>query len=252
MIDMHIHILPEVDDGSRSLEMSLEMASVAASTGVHSMIATPHCYRGLYENYASDRLQHIWDRLHSALHRHGIPIHLYQGMEIMACDDLPELLESGKVWTLNGTRYFLLEFEFDENPEYCSKIIRSCIKAGYIPVIAHPARYYFVQNDPQIVFEWYTLGCAIQLNKESILGLNGRKAEEISNSLMRHGLVSCVASDAHRTYWRNTDMSRLHEFLFDNYGEEYTYMVLEENPDRILRGRKLVGYEPIGYDRSYE
>ncbi|MCR5229223.1 MAG: capsular biosynthesis protein, partial [Solobacterium sp.] len=84
MIDMHIHILPEVDDGSRSLEMSLEMASVAASTGVHSMIATPHCYRGLYENYASDRLQHIWDRLHSALHRHGIPIHLYQGMEIMA------------------------------------------------------------------------------------------------------------------------------------------------------------------------
>ncbi len=252
MIDMHIHILPGVDDGSRNLEMSLEMASIAAETGVHSIITTPHCYRGRYENYATKQLQQVWDRLHSAIRKNGIPIHLYQGMEIMACDDLPELLKNGSVWTLNGTRYFLMEFEFDEDPRYCRKIISSCIKAGYFPVIAHPARYYFVQNDPQIVFEWYTLGCAIQLNKESLLGLNGRKAEEISNSLMRHGLVSCVASDAHRTYWRNTDMSQLHEFLLENYGEEYTYMVLEENPDRILRGKKLVGYEPINYNGRYE
>ena len=250
MIDIHIHILPGVDDGSTDLEMSLEMASVAASTGVHSIITTPHCYKGRYENFASRQLQERWDRLHRAIKETGIPIRLYQGMEIMADDQLGDWLRQGKVWTLNGTRYFLVEFQFGEDPAYCTEILKKCIAAGYHPVVAHPARYYFVQNDPSIVYEWYRMGCAIQINKESLLGEEGKRAEETSNSLMRHGLVSCVASDAHRTYWRNTDMGRLEEFLMDTYGKEYTYMVLEENPGRILRGKSLVGYRAIPYEEG--
>lgn len=252
MIDIHTHILPGIDDGSENMEMSLKLVQTALESGVTSIITTPHCYRGVYENYAGKDLQNRWDTLHSAVRRAGLPIHLYQGMEIMACEDLPELLETGKVWTLNASRYFLVEFQFDEDPSYCHKIIRSCIDAGYQPVIAHPARYYFVQDDPSIVYDWYRMGCAIQLNKDSILGDNGPRARQTAYSLLRHCVVSCVASDAHRTYWRNTDMSRLEQALLDDFGEEYTYMLVEDNPDRILRGRRLVGYDPVPYQEREE
>ena len=247
MIDIHTHVLPGVDDGSESMEMSLKLVETALASGTHSIIATPHCYRGVFDNYAGEELQDRWDALHHAVRRAGLPVHLYQGMEVMACDDLPELLKSGRVWTLNSSRYFLLEFEFGEDPAWCRKIIMACIAAGYIPVIAHPARYYFVQDDPGIVYDWYRLGCGIQLNKGTLLGESGRKARETALSLLRHCVVSCVTSDAHRTYWRSTDMRRCEEYLGQNFGEDYTYMLLEDNPDRILRGRKLVGYKPLPY-----
>ena len=250
MIDIHTHILPRVDDGSESTAMSLKLIEEALESGVHSMIATPHFFQGVYENYAGEDLQKRWDRLHNAVHRANLPIHLYQGMEIMACDDLPELLKKGKVWTLNSSDYFLLEFAFDEDPAYCKTIIRSCMEAGYRPVIAHPARYYFVQDDPGIVYDWYRSGCCIQLNKGTLLGDNGIRARNTGLSLLRHCVVSCVASDAHRTYWRNADMSQVEELLLDQFGEEYTYMLLEENPDRILRNRELVGYKPVPYDKN--
>ncbi|MBQ6591493.1 MAG: hypothetical protein IJJ24_11160 [Solobacterium sp.] len=250
MIDIHTHVLPGIDDGSESMEMSLALIASALEGGTEAIIATPHCYRGVFDNYAGEELQKRWDALHRAVRRAGIPMHLYQGMEIMACDDLPELLKTGKVWTLNGTKYFLMEFEFNDDPKYGSGLIQRCIDAGYTPVIAHPARYYFVQDDPSIVYDWYRKGCAIQLNKGSLLGDNGRRSQQTAMSLLRHCVVSCVASDAHRTYWRNSDLGQVEEFLLDNFGEEYTYMLLEDNPDRILRGRRLVGYRPVPYDRQ--
>ncbi len=247
MIDIHCHILPHVDDGSRNTEMSLNMIATAYDSGVRSMIATPHCFPGLYDNYAEASLQQAWDRLYHAVHAAGIPMHLYQGMEIMAFDELPVLLQEGRVWTLNGTPYFLVEFNFNEDPDYCRRILSSCIAAGYQPVIAHPARYFFVQDDPSVVYEWYSMGCGIQLNKDSLLMRHGRMAYEIGNSLLRHRLVSCVASDAHEDRARTTDLDEVREYLINEYDEEYAYMLLEENPSRILRGQKLVGYTPISY-----
>ncbi|MBR2842484.1 MAG: hypothetical protein IKF06_04320 [Lachnospiraceae bacterium] len=247
MIDIHCHIIPKVDDGSRSTEMSLDMISAAYDSGVRSMITTPHCYSGMYENYAGEKLQKAWDDLHRSVREAGIPMHLYQGMEIMAREDLPLLLQEGKVWTLNGTRYFLVEFAFNEDPLWCKKILSLCIEAGYKPIVAHPARYYFIQDDPSSVYEWYNMGCGIQANKDSLLRRNGHRAYEVANSLLRHHLVSCVASDAHRNNVRTTDLDEVREFLIKEYGEEYAYMLLEENPGRILEGKALVGYTPYPY-----
>lgn len=247
MIDIHCHILPNVDDGSLNIEMSLDMIAAAYDSGVRSMIATPHCCPGLFDNYAGNDLQQAWDELYHAVHAAGIPIHLYQGMEIMAFDDLPVFLQKGGVWTMNGTPYFLIEFSFNEDPTFCRKILSSCIDVGYLPIIAHPARYFFVQDDPSHVYEWYAMGCGIQLNKDSLLKRHGHKAYEISNSLLRHHLVSCVASDAHSSNIRTTDLDEVREFLLNEYSEEYAYMLLEENPFRILEGKKLVGYTPRPY-----
>ena len=250
MIDIHTHILPGVDDGSKSIEMSLEMARQAVQTGVDTIICTPHCMPGIYNNYASESLEETFQMLRQVFREAGLPVHLRKGMEVMAVRNIGELIEQKKVWTLNGSDYLLTEFSFDEDPAYCDEALQEISDKGYTPVIAHPARYYFVQEDPQIVYNWYQKGYGIQLNKGSLLGSFGRREKATADRLMRHGLVTCVASDAHRSNTRTTRMEELQEYLEERYGAEYMYMLTEENPQRILDNRCLVGYEPIPFDED--
>ena len=247
MIDIHTHILFGVDDGSKNLEMSLKMARIAYESGVDTIIATPHCMPGIYNNYASEKLEHRFQILKEALADYGIPIHLRKGMEVLATDRTEKLLDEKKLWTLNGSNYLLVEFSFDEDPMYCNKVLEKIRKKGFLPVIAHPCRYYFVQSDPQIVYDWYLKGYGIQINKGSLLGSFGKKEHDCANRLLRHGLVSCVASDTHRPDTRTPEMGEVRRYLFERYGKEYSYMLLEENPSRILRNKALVGYKPISF-----
>lgn len=246
MIDIHTHILPGIDDGSESLEMSLEMLSIAAESGVHTLVATPHCnIPDEYENYADEALLTLWDQLENSVAKAQVPINLCRGMEIFATEDLPDLLTQKRVWTLNDTKYFLVEFSFGEDPGFCWRILRECRDCGFLPIIAHPERYFFLQDDPAIAYELCVEGYGLQVNKGSLLGRFGRRPKYTADLILDHGLCACVASDAHRPYERSTDMSELRMYLEEEYGEAYMRLLLEENPARILSGRELLGYEPI-------
>lgn len=248
MIDIHSHILPGVDDGSDSFEKTMAMLNMAYESGVSTIVATPHCMPGMYNNIASDKLQEKWIRFHDRIYKYGVPVHIRRGMEVMLTDETLKLIRKKMVWSLNGSRYLLVEFAFDENPEFCEEALKKVQEYGYIPVVAHPSRYYFVQAWPQIVYDWYTSGCAIQVNKGSLLGSFGRREYNTAHSLLRHGLVTCVASDAHGTGARTTRMDELADMLEEQYGRDYAYMLTRENPERILNNDTLVGYEPIPYE----
>ena len=248
MIDIHTHVLPGVDDGSQSMEESLELLALAADSGVKTLVATPHCnIPDEFDNYASPELEELFVRLDKEREKAGIPLRLCRGMEIFATPELPELLQNGRVWTLNGTRYFLMEFAFHEDPDFCDNVLRRCRELEYLPIIAHPERYYFVQDDPGIAYEWCRLGYGLQLNKGSILGRFGEQPWRTADLLLQHGLAACVASDAHSPYQRSTHMGELCEYLTDELGESYMRLLLEENPARILSGKELLGYEPIPF-----
>ena len=248
MIDIHSHVLPGVDDGSESMEMSLDMLAMAADSGVRTLVATPHCnIPWEFDNYRSPELEELFLSLQREAEREEIPIRLIRGMEVYATPELPELLREQRVWTLNGGRYFLTEFSFREDPDFCSDVLHRCRALGYRPVIAHPERYYFLQDDPQLAYEWCTAGYALQLNKGSILGRFGPEVRETAELLLRHGLAACVASDAHRPYERTTHMTETRNALSRDFGEDYARLLLEENPARILDGRELLGYEPIPF-----
>ena len=246
MIDIHTHVLPGVDDGSQSMEMSLEMLALAADSGVEALVTTPHCnIPDEYENYASEQMLSLWERLDRARKAEGIPVKLYRGMEIFATAELPELLLSRRVWTLNDTSYFLTEFAFDEDPLFCYDVLARCKKLGFHPVIAHPERYYFIQDDPQIAYDFCTDGCALQINKGSVLGRFGPDAMDTAHLLLQHGLCACLASDAHSPQQRSTFMTEILDVVSEEFGSSYAQLLLHENPARILSGRKLLGYEPI-------
>lgn len=248
MIDIHTHVLPGVDDGSQSMDESLELLALAADTGVDTLIATPHCnIPDEFENYASLEMEQLFHQLDEERESAGIPVRLLRGMEVFATPELPELLEEGKIWTLNGTRYFLMEFAFQEDPDFCREILRRCERQGFWPVIAHPERYDFIQEDPQLAFEWCIAGYGLQINKGSLLGRFGQRARRMSELLLGHGLAACVASDAHSPAQRSTYMAEIEGYLSEEYGVDYCRLLLYENPARIIQGKELLGYEPIPF-----
>ena len=139
MIDLHTHILPGVDDGAPDLETSVLMAAVAAESGVTHLVATPHSnQRGAFENYASPALQVRFDCLRAAVREAGIPLELSLGMEIFGTGDVPKLLREGRLLTINGGRYLLIEFGFHEDPLRIERLLDELLAAGYWPVVAHP------------------------------------------------------------------------------------------------------------------
>ena len=235
MIDMHIHILPGLDDGAGCMEEALLMAELALDSGVDAMAVTPHSHQiGRYENYYDRNLKAAFQKFREALRERKLPLKIYPGMEIFAHRDIRERILSGQVIGLNHSDYYLIEFAFGDYPEYIERILREMRLIGKIPVIAHPERYICVQREPGLAKYWMDMGCLTQVNKGSPLGWFGPGAERAALYLLNHRLVSLVASDAHGSTYRTPDMEEIRDFLELNYGMDTAQELLEGQAERIL------------------
>lgn len=241
MIDLHMHILPGLDDGAEDPYDSVEMAQMAISSGTDIIVATPHCNnpRG-YVNFFSERYVEVFEETKALFQKERLPIRLLPGMEAFATWDLPELLVNGKVMTLNQSRYLLMEFDFGEDPDFAYAVLDRVEAVGAKPVIAHVERYDFIQDHPQIIYEWREKGYIIQVNKGSFDGRFGRRARHCAYSLMDHGLVNVIASDAHSAVSRTPYMKDTYRMLRDEYPEKYLQVLFEENPRRICMDRPIL------------
>lgn len=241
MIDIHAHVLPGVDDGSRDIYETIEMLTMAAEAGVTDMIATPHCnMQGTFDNYYNQQYIETFREVEKAIHNLRLPIHLYPGAEVFVTEDLPELIKKGKILTLNGGDYMLLEFDFYDNVEFANEMLDKVCKMGIRPVIAHPERYFFVQQRPRTVYEWYEKGYVLQCNKGSFTGRFGKHCAKMANELLDRKLVSVIASDAHRSYHRTPVMTDAYEELAGVIDANYLELLFEENPRRILRDEPVI------------
>ncbi|HIZ43525.1 MAG TPA: hypothetical protein H9672_02240 [Firmicutes bacterium] len=243
MVDLHVHILPGLDDGSQSMEESLELAELALEGGVSLLAATPHSNQeGRFENFFSGELKAEYEAFCRALAEERLPLGVVLGMEIFATEDMRDKIKSGQLTGLNGSRYYLVEFAFDAEPDWIGERLEDVLELGRIPLIAHPERYFCVQEYPALVYEWLRLGCCTQLNKGSLLGRFGRHAARSAAQLLEYDLVTCVASDAHSPYMRTTYMGDVRDYLEERLGEERALRLLERNPERILYGRTVPGH----------
>lgn len=239
MIDIHTHILPGVDDGARDMEDALMMAELAVESGVHTIIATPHCnIPGCVENYWGSELQNVYRNLQHEIERREIPLTLLMGMEIFATVSLPDRIRGNSFISLNHSGRYLIEFDFDMHPELMTDILGQVLEEGAFPIIAHPERYRAVQQYPELVTDWMDMGCQIQINKGSIFGKFGRAAYYAAEMLLDNDCVTYVASDAHSPYRRTTYMKDLEEYLQKEYSPKLAERVLRENPERYLLSGK--------------
>ena len=243
MIDLHSHILPGQDDGAQSLEASLAMARMAVDSGVTAMAATPHC--------AGDRTVEIhaaWQLLKEALEENEIPMKLCLGMEIFGTPETARMLRENRLLTLNDSKYPLIEFSFHSDGMEETRILRSVCKAGYRPVVAHPERYSYVQQDPRLLHQWVRMGCLIQVNRGSLLGRFGRRAQSLAFALVDRGFATVVASDAHSPRIRTPWMADVEQLLSKEISPLCARMLLRDNPRKILKNEEIHSAEPEWFE----
>ena len=234
MVDIHAHIIPDVDDGSPDLTDSMLMVDLALESGVDTVFATPHSH--VYWEGPEKHLEHIKNNfmlLRRTIREKKRPLKLMPGMEIFCTDDLKELLEENWVFPLGNTDRYLIEFPFGESAAVCRSHIETVLDYGK-PIIAHPERYECIQKLDGEAQRWISMGCQLQINKGSVFGRFGRHAAKAAMYMLKEDLVTYVASDAHSPYRRTTHMGDIREFLEEEYSEGYALRLLEDNPKQYL------------------
>lgn len=246
MIDLHCHILPALDDGSPDARTSLLMAEMAADSGTGQIVCTPHCNAddpGLAAR--ARRIRRAAGLMNEILAQQRVELRLFPGMEVLCTPGLDRALQSGQLLTLADSRYLLIEFDFDASAGYMADCLQAVQDHGLVPVLAHPERYFTIQEDPGPIADWFDGGCVIQVNKGSVLGRFGPGPERTVRWILDRGLAHLVASDAHGTRSRTTVLSEVRSVLARTWSPAYAEVLLLRNPRRIVMNRELLAPDEI-------
>ncbi len=198
MIDLHCHLLPGIDDGAPTLETSLAMARIAVADGITKIYCTPHIYPGLYENTGPD-IKHRVSMLQLILRDKGIALELSFGADVHLVPEVPAGLADGRIPTLGGTRYLLLEPSHHVCPPRFKESVFALIAAGYVPVITHPERLTWVEDHFADFTSLARSGAWLQVTGGALVGRFGKRVERIAERFVGEGWTAVLASDAHTT-----------------------------------------------------
>ena len=233
MIDLHSHILPGIDDGSKSLEMSLAMARIAVDDGITLMACTPHIYPGMYMNNSAG-IAAARDALQQSLDEHGIPLQLTTGADVHLVPGLLEGLRAGVVPTLHGTRYLLLEPSHHVAPPRFAESVFQLVAAGYVPVITHPERLTWIEDNYQVFVEMTRQGAWMQVTAGALTGLFGPRAKYWGERFIGDGLTHILATDAHSSGRRVPVMSEGRRIAERLLGSEEAALLVEGRQVALL------------------
>lgn len=192
MIDMHTHVLPGVDDGAKDEKMSSEMLARAKDAGVSAIVCTPHVYRP--QDHEHNRL--VVPAAREIAHAQGI--RLFGGCEFNYRALIKTGIDQLDAFCMAGTKCLLLEFSNDHLVPGWEPLLSDLVEAGYLPIIAHPERYSYVQRDIGVAEEMLELGCELQLDAGGLLAGMFSAERKIARKMLSQGMVSYIASDAHR------------------------------------------------------
>lgn len=194
-IDIHSHLLPGIDDGAKTFEDTLSLTKALQGFGVSEFITTPHI------------IQHVWDNTHEqilaksatailTLEKNNISAPFKAAAEYLMDDQFVHLFQSGELLTLKDN-YVLVEMSYINAPIQLYSILFDLQVAGYIPVLAHPERYLFYQNNFSEYAKLKKAGCLFQLNLLSIVGYYGTGIMKTAEQLLQKGMYTYVGSDVH-------------------------------------------------------
>jgi protein-tyrosine phosphatase len=236
MVDIHCHILPGVDDGSRSWEMTKEMCRIAADDGIRHIVATPHCN----DVYPYDRAQHetLKEKLQEAAEGR---IEFSVGCDFhFSYENITDAIENPLRYSINRTRYLLIEFSDYGIPPNVAELLFQFTSRGMVPIITHPERNPLLASRPEKVLELVDAGALVQLTANSITGFWGEKARSVSEWLLLQGAVHVIASDAHDPKRRRPVLSEARNAVARMLGEQAAEDLVSNTPQAIVEGKPLL------------
>ena len=235
MVDIHSHILPNVDDGARSWEIAVRMCEMAALDGVTHMVATPHAN----DEYFYDR-PHLEELLAELNSRVGGILKFSLGCDFhLSYENLVELERDPRRFMISGTEYLLVEFSDFAIAPWITPKFEELLASGIRPVITHPERNMLLQKRPEQVVEWASMGCPVQVTANSLTGRWGEKASKVAHWLIRNDAVHIIATDCHNVESRPPILSQASAVLEKNYGVDLANSLVTENPQAVVEGRPL-------------
>jgi len=239
MIDLHTHLLPEIDDGAKSLEEAVQIIKQGAEIGITAICTTPH----ISTNFKKDRTEKIMEnflKLQERITQEKIDTQLYLGSEIDLRIDLSSVRNLPFFFLNHTQKYLFLELPLGEFPSFTERILFSLLIEGLSPILAHPERSLIREEDFERIGRLVDSGILIQLNAGSLLGNFGKKVRKVGEKLLEKDLVDLLASDAHDLNTRPiTLMAEAFRRIKNELGEEKALKLFEENPRKILQAENI-------------
>ncbi len=233
MIDIHTHLLFDVDDGSKSLEQSIQYLKEIKKIGMNKVVCTPHIKFGTREKAL--KIVNNFKILREEAKKYDIE--LFLGNEIMYSNETVELLNHKKITTIQHSKYVLVEFKRNENMAFDQVLsfLEGLVENGYYPILAHPELYIYYRDIDKMKKIKET-GTMLQIDATSLFQkTSNHKIKKFTKKLFSERLVDIVASDSHCTKQRNFKIfKKAYLYSKRKYGKTYTKIIFYENPFEIL------------------
>jgi len=240
LIDIHCHILPGVDDGPKEVEESIAMGRLYATVGFRAVVATPHCIPGTRWMPEISLIHARARMVRAALEAEGVALKIYTGMEIALDPLVPILLRQKRLLTLANGPYLLIESPFQQFPLGWEGLLADIRGLGYKVLLAHPERCAGLAQKPSLVDDIQATGVYVQVNLDSLAGLNGRHAQKAALLFVEKECLHCLATDSHDSVRRCPAMvRRTAEAVAAVMSRDNLLLLMKTNPERVLLGQDL-------------
>lgn len=252
MVDIHHHLLPGLDDGSKSLDMSVEMARLAAADGITHIVCTPHANAQFQFDPSgiAARVAELRGRLAAA----EIPVTLGLGCDFhLSYDNIADARANPSRYTINGLSYLLVELPDYGLPPGLTETFYQLQLAGLTPILTHPERNPSLLGEPDRMADWLRGGLLVQVTADSLTGHKGKAAQKMALDLLEKRWVHFLATDAHNTTSRPPRLREAHDLVADRFSPSYAHALCVSNPLAAFLGKHFeVEEEPHGLFRDDE
>lgn len=240
LFDVHCHILPGVDDGSRDMNMSLDMIDIAYEEGTRNIILTPHYMLGR-NTYTYEELDSIFEELKAKVLETGKypDLKLYLGNEILYEEGIATKLRQGDIHTMNGTKYVLVEYNIRTPYSEIRHSIEEMTEARFRPIIAHVERYQALEGRLDRIRELIGMCCLLQMNISSVEGGFLNENRHWCRKLIKGGYISLLATDAHNSDSRAPYTQDYIPWIIKKCGEDDAKWMLSGAAECVIKGEYL-------------
>ena len=244
MIDLHCHILPGIDDGAPDRQVALAMARCAAADGITVTACTPHIYPGLYDN-DGEGIERAMVAFRRVLAEEGIALELVVGADTHLAPDLLASMRTGRVPTLNGSRYLLLEPPHHSIPPRFEDSVFQLRAAGIVPVLTHPERLSWIEGNYPVFERLVRGGTWMQITSGSLTGRFGKRPKYWGERMLDEGLVHILATDSHHIDRRPPLLAEGREAAAARVGEQEAWNLVLHRPKGIIEDSPAEQLPPL-------
>lgn len=236
--DIHNHILPGVDDGSGSMQETLQLIQNEHDQGVRHIIFTPHYRRGMFEVSQGEK-EDVFRQVYAHIAEQFPDMCFYLGCEYYADPHMMHRIGPDDRYRMPGAEAVLTEFGYEMKFGTLMNVVKALRKEELIPIMAHIERYQCLLKDMELLTELKDAGAKLQINCDSVIGKSGFKVKRYCMKALEAGLIDFVASDAHNTGARNVHIAEAAKQIRSKFGDEAAEQLFRINPERLFAGYEM-------------